>query len=410
MMDHKACQSWDRFSFLSCGRGSEPKGGAMILKACGGERGARQLGRRPAIRVVCLLAAFWVRAGGAWRTRGVEGAVLALPGFVELAEALQPSVVNITATYQIHEPPPGDPFEFFERFFQEGGRALPPRILEGQSRGSGFIISSDGEIITNHHVIEGASQVGVRLADGSFVDAEVVGTDPRTDLALLRIRPDQALTPAALGDSDVLKVGEWVIAIGNPFGLGHTVTAGIVSAKGRVIGAGPYDDFIQTDASINPGNSGGPLFNAEGEVVGINTIKGLGEGIGFAIPINLARNVVEQLRTHGRVVRAFLGVQIESLTPGLATSLGLEEGSQGALIREVIRNSPADQAGLRRGDVILSMNQDPLEDPRVFPRWVADRDVGETVTLEIVRGDGQGDVQRGDVDVTLAELPQPQRQ
>lgn len=381
----------------------------MILKACKGERGARQVGTRPAIRVVCLLAAFWMLAGMAWLTPGAGGAGPALPGFVGLAEELQPSVVNITATYQIEEPPPGDPFTFFERFFREGGRPLPPRILEGESRGSGFIISSEGEIITNHHVIEGASQVGVRLADGSFVGAEVVGTDPRTDLALLRIQPGQFLSPAALGDSDVLKVGEWVIAIGNPFGLGHTVTAGIVSAKGRVIGAGPYDDFIQTDASINPGNSGGPLFNTEGEVVGINTIKGLGEGIGFAIPINLAKNVVKQLRGHGRVVRAFLGVQIENLTPDLARALGLE-GSQGALIREVIRNSPADLAGLRRGDVILSMNQDPLEDPRTFPRWVADRNVGEIVTLEIVRGDEQGLVQRGDVDVTLAELPQPQRQ
>ena len=232
------------------------------------------------------------------------------PDFVRLADELKPAVVNISTSKTVHSQTPrfrGDPFfeDFFERFFP----GQPPSSRQQNSLGSGFIISAGGDILTNNHVVEGADEIEVTLADGRSFKATVSGRDPKLDLALLNIDTDADLPVARLGNSDTLRTGEWVMAIGNPFGLEQTVTVGIVSAKGRVIGAGPYDDFIQTDASINPGNSGGPLFNTDGEVVGINTaIIARGQGIGFAIPVNAASHVVAQLREEGRVIRGWLGV------------------------------------------------------------------------------------------------------
>ena len=233
---------------------------------------------------------------------------------------------------------------------------MPDRDLKQQSLGSGFIVDKEGYILTNNHVVEGADDIRVTLLDGRSYDAEVKGRDPKTDIALIRIKPENGLPVATLGDSDALLVGEWVVAIGNPFGFGHTVTAGVVSAKDRTIGAGPYDAFIQTDASINPGNSGGPLFNARGEVVGINSaIVSSGQGIGFAIPINMARSIMEQLREKGSVTRGWLGVQIQALTPELRESLSLSaEG--GALVAGVIKGDPAEKAGLKAGDVVVEFD------------------------------------------------------
>ncbi|GIX46403.1 MAG: hypothetical protein KatS3mg131_0614 [Candidatus Tectimicrobiota bacterium] len=287
--------------------------------------------------------------------------------FTELAEKLSPAVVNISAVHKearrgggfprfrspFGERPPfaPDPFrEFFERFFGEA----PPHAR--QSLGSGFVIHPSGLILTNDHVIEGAEAIKVILQDERQLEARILGRDPKTDLALLQVEPADPLPAVVLGDSDALRIGEWVMAIGNPFGLSHTVTVGIVSAKGRVIGAGQYDDFIQTDASINPGNSGGPLFNIRGQVVGINTaIIAGGTGIGFAIPINLAKEIVPQLYRSGKVTRGWLGVMIQKITPELAQALSLEE-AHGALVTEVVADSPAAQAGIERGDIIVAFD------------------------------------------------------
>jgi serine protease Do len=262
------------------------------------------------------------------------------PNFTDLAERLQHAVVNISTTQVVKGPQRGSrelplpsPFgergerdrleEFFERFFGGGGSQ---REMRRSSLGSGFIINKDGHIVTNNHVVENATDIKVSLSDKEEFDAKVVGRDPKTEVALIKIEAERDLPVAPLGDSDQLRVGEWVIAIGNPFGLGHTLTTGIASAKGRVIGASAFDDFIQTDASINPGNSGGPLFNLNGQVVGINTaIVATGQGIGFAIPINLAKEVLTQLREQGRVTRGWLGVQVQQMTPELAQSFGLEQ-------------------------------------------------------------------------------------
>ena len=249
--------------------------------------------------------------------------------------------------------PFGGEEDFFNHFFGQ----MPERDLKQQSLGSGFIVDKEGYILTNNHVVDGADDIRVTLLDGRSYDAEVTGRDPKTDIALIKIKPENGLPVATLGDSDALQVGEWVIAIGNPFGFGHTVTAGVVSAKDRTIGAGPYDAFIQTDASINPGNSGGPLFNARGEVVGINSaIVSSGQGIGFAIPINMAKNIMAQLRDKGSVTRGWLGVQIQALTPELRESLKLAaEG--GALVAGVIKGDPAEKAGLKAGDVVVRVRR-----------------------------------------------------
>jgi serine protease Do len=279
---------------------------------------------------------------------------------------------------------PEGPFgEFFERFFKE-----MPRIPENprtQGAGSGVIISKDGYILTNNHVVEGAKEVTVTLANQEEHEARVVGRDPKTDLAVLKIESKHALPAAGLGDSEQLRVGDWVVAIGNPFGLNHTVTSGIVSAKGRVIGAGPYDDFIQTDASINPGNSGGPLFNMSGEVVGINTaIIPQGQGIGFAIPVNTAKPLIPQLVSKGEVTRGYLGVSIQTITPDLAKALNLEE-RKGALVADVISGSPADKGGIERGDIIIAFNGKAVKDSHDLPAMVAATPVDEEVTVTALR-------------------------
>ncbi|MBI3091737.1 MAG: DegQ family serine endoprotease [Candidatus Tectomicrobia bacterium] len=315
------------------------------------------------------------------------GTVAAAPNFSELAARLSPSVVNVDTVLTVRPEWPGgkSPFappfgeEFFERFF-----GMRPPQQQRRGKGSGVIFSQDGYILTNNHVVEGADQVTVTLADGTKYPARVVGRDDKTDLGLLKIDKEVKLTAARLGDSDTLKVGEWVMAIGNPFGLGHTVTVGIVSAKGRIIGSGPYDDFIQTDASINPGNSGGPLFNTAGEVIGINTaIIAQGQGIGFAIPVNMAKDLLPGLR-QGRVVRGWLGVSIQTVTPELAEALQLK-ARKGALVAEVLSGSPAAQAGVRRGDVIVRFAGEEVDDSHTLPRLVARVAAGKSVSLEVIR-------------------------
>jgi serine protease Do len=274
-----------------------------------------------------------------------------------------------------------------------------PREQKRRSLGSGFLVSADGYILTNNHVVEKADEVTVTLLDKEEFKAKVVGTDPKTDIALIKIETSKKLPFVTLGDSDKLEIGEWVVAIGNPFGLGHTVTAGIVSAKGRIIGSGPYDDFIQTDASINPGNSGGPLFNLKGEVVGINTaiIQG-GQGIGFATPVQLARSVLDQLKDKGKVTRGWLGVYIQRLTPDVAEKLGVP-GKQGALVSDVTKEGPAEKAGVKSGDVIVAFNGKEIKDEHELPAVVASTKPGKKVDVKVVR-DGKEVV----IPVTVAEM------
>ncbi len=303
------------------------------------------------------------------------------PNFTALAKALQPAVVNIsTKQQQASRPSEDNPMEFFERFFGPRSRR---RRRPGQ--GSGFIVSADGYIVTNYHVIEDASDIKVTLTTRQQFDAKLIGGDEKTDLALLKIEAKETLPTVPAGNSDNLEVGEWVMAIGNPFGLGHTVTTGIVSAKGRTIGAGPYDDFIQTDASINPGNSGGPLFNMKGEVIGINTaIVPQGQGIGFAIPSNMALNILKQLSGQGKVTRGWLGVAIQQLSPELMQAFKLESNN-GALIADVIPDSPAKKAGLKRGDIIVGFNGDRVQESSELPRLVATMPPGTKATVDIIR-------------------------
>ncbi|HXG19885.1 MAG TPA: DegQ family serine endoprotease [Methylomirabilota bacterium] len=324
----------------------------------------------------------------------------ALPSLSETAKKASPAVVNISTTQKVERrrsprmgpgPMPGpnpfggeDPFEeFFRRFFPDRPPPGPSRSL-----GSGFIISEDGYIITNNHVVGDADKITVRLSDKEEYEAKVVGSDEKTDIALIKINVKHSLPTVPLGKSSDLQVGDWVIAIGNPFGLEQTVTAGIVSAKGRVIGAGPYDDFIQTDASINPGNSGGPLLNLKGEVVGINSAifsQGGGNiGIGFAIPIDLAKTIVAQLKEKGKVTRGWLGVAIQSVTPELAKSFGLKEPS-GALVAEVTKDGPAEKAGIERGDIIIAFNGMTIKDSHELPALVARTPVGEKAEVTVLR-------------------------
>ncbi|MFN2426829.1 MAG: DegQ family serine endoprotease [Candidatus Binatia bacterium] len=317
-----------------------------------------------------------------------------LPDFSALAEALAPSVVNISTESEESEAETQrrqmmDPFEGFQG----------PR----RSLGSGFVFDQQGYIITNAHVVEDASKIVVRLHDERELEAKVIGTDSKTDLAVIRIEGAENLVPVSLGDSDSLKVGEWVLAIGNPFGLDHTLTAGIVSAKGRRISRrNPYDDFIQTDAAINPGNSGGPLVNLSGQVVGINSAifsSGGGNiGIGFAIPVNMAREIVPQLKDEGHVTRGWLGVKIQPVDKDIAQSLGLAE-SKGALVAEVFKDSPASRAGVQVGDVIVSFDGTDVVKSADLPALVASTPVGKSAPLIVVRG---GD--RITVDVEVAKL------
>ena len=320
--------------------------------------------------------------------------------FVKLAAKLKPVAVNISTTKVIKRRrrsfthPYGrggdDPFggffgdDFLDRFFGE----RPQRDYKLRSLGSGFIIDKDGYIITNNHVIEGADEIKVRLSDKEEFDAKIIGRDVKTDVALIKIDPPNGLPVAKLGNSDELKVGEWVMAIGNPFGLDQTVTVGIVSAGGRRIGAGPYEDFIQTDAAINQGNSGGPLFNTRGEVVGVNTAifstSGGNIGIGFAIPVNMAKNVVGQLREKGRVVRGWLGVIVQTVTPELAESFGLEQKT-GALVADIEADGPADKAGIKKGDIILKFDGKEIGEMSDLPLIVAQTEIGKKAKVAIVR-------------------------
>jgi len=325
------------------------------------------------------------------------------PSFATIAKRTMPAVVNISTTSQRSgRGGSNDPIEeFFNRFFGES----TPKENSQRSLGSGILISKDGEILTNYHVIRNADTIKAKLADQTEYEGRLVGKDDRTDLALIKIRRSGGNMPfARLGSSSQLEVGDWVMAIGNPFGLEHTVTAGIVSAKGRVIGAGPYDNFIQTDASINPGNSGGPLINALGEVVGVNSAifsqSGGNIGIGFAIPIDLAKKVVEQLRKNGRVIRGWLGIRAQDVSPQLASSLGLTRSGEMSLVTEVAENSPAAEAGVKVGDVIVEYNGKSVPRSQDFPLLVADTLPGQKATLKIIR-----DKREQTVPVKIGELP-----
>jgi serine protease Do len=324
--------------------------------------------------------------------------------FAAVARRATPSVVNVFTSHRVKVTPfggppgPGDPFDDFFRQFFPG----MPREMEQKSLGSGVIVDRDGFIVTNHHVVANADEIQVKLSDTRSFPAELVGSDPRTDVALIRVR-GKNLPLAQLGNSDDLGVGDWVLAIGNPFGLEETVTAGIVSAKERVIGAGPFDNFIQTDASINPGNSGGPLIDIDGKVVGVNSAiysrSGGSIGIGFAIPINLAMQVVDQLRSNRRVVRGWLGVAMQDVTPELARSFGLPN-EEGALISDIYRGGPAHRAGIRRGDVVVGFNGQHVKNSRELARWVTQIPIGSPVKIGVLR-----EGSRQTFEVTVVEAP-----
>lgn len=329
--------------------------------------------------------------------------------FADLAERASPAVVNVSTTKVVRRPQgpgmphlgPRDPFfdEFFERFFDG-----VPREQQQKSLGSGFIMNKDGTILTNSHVVAGADEIKVTLADGRSFDAKVVGLDEKTDIAVIRVAAKADLPTVPLGDSDKIRPGDWVMAIGNPFGLEHTVTVGVASATGRVIGGGPYAKFIQTDASINPGNSGGPLFNVRGEVIGINTmIFAAGQGIGFAIPINLAKQLAPQLVEKGKVTRGWLGVSIQDITPELAKSFELKS-EEGALLAEVFSSSPAAKAGLQRGDIVVMFDGQKIKDPYDLSLAVGNTLVGKKVEIEVLR---KGEQKKFQVDVGTQEEVAP---
>ncbi len=315
--------------------------------------------------------------------------------FADLAQKINPSVVNISTTKifktkGFHHPFMGenDPFRFFfgDDFFKKFFGGQMPREFKQRSLGSGFIIDPEGYILTNNHVVAKADKIVVKLESGKEYKAKIVGTDPKTDVALIKIKANKPLKAVNLGDSGKIRVGDWVIAIGNPFGLSHTVTAGIISAKGRVIGSGPYDDFLQTDASINPGNSGGPLIAMDGTVIGINTaIIASGQGIGFAIPINIAKRIVPQLKATGHVVRGWLGVYIQDITPELGKKFGLKESQKGVLISKVFDGSPAQKGGLKQGDIIIKYDGRPVHSSHELAILVGQTKVGKKVDIEILR-------------------------
>ncbi len=316
--------------------------------------------------------------------------------FSELAENASPAVVNIsiekTITNNLRSfqrprrgPNGRDPFEdFFEKFFgDQHGQQGPKRKTSGL--GSGFIIDKKGFIVTNNHVVEGADKITVKLQNGKEYDATTIGLDPNTDLAIIKIESKKALPYLEFGNSETLKVGEWVVAIGSPFGLAHTVTAGIVSAKGRVIGAGPYDNFIQTDASINPGNSGGPLLDMNGKVIGINTaIISSASGIGFAVPVNMAQDVIAQLKNKGEVTRGWLGVAIQDIDDEIADYYGVKKDS-GVLITNVFPGDPADNAGIQPKDIIIELNGKKITSTRQLTRNVAKLSIGDKIKVKIIR-------------------------
>ncbi|HYA03744.1 MAG TPA: Do family serine endopeptidase, partial [Syntrophobacteria bacterium] len=326
--------------------------------------------------------------------------------FVRVAEMVTPSVVNISTVTtgkarnpsEQFRPFGNDPFfrDFFDRFF-EG----MPRQHRQTSLGSGVIIDKGGLILTNNHVIKDADEITVKFANKQEAKGKIVGTDPKTDLAVIRVSTKEDLPVVALGNSDALHVGQWAIAIGNPFGLDHTLTVGVISATGRSeVGIAAYENFIQTDASINPGNSGGPLLNIRGEVIGINTaIVASGQGIGFAIPVNMARKVMDDLVKKGKVTRGWLGVGIQPLTPELAKSFALS-ADEGILVNQVMPKSPAEAAGLKTGDLILSVDGRPVKDPRELQRIIAETEIGKSLAFTILR-----DKTKQTVKVQVGEMP-----
>lgn len=335
--------------------------------------------------------------------------------FAPLVEKLAPSVVNISTTAvkksnggdeREFRLPPGSPLEeFFRRFGEEFNRRGPPSPHKNDngdkprqkvsSLGSGFIISKDGLIVTNNHVVSGADEIQVRLEDTTTHKATIIGLDSKTDLALLKIEVNHDLPAVRFGDSDKMRVGDWVMAIGSPFGLGGTVTAGILSARSRNINQGPYDDFFQTDAAINRGNSGGPMFNLDGEVIGVNTAifspSGGSVGIGFAISSNLVQNVISQLKKYGKTRRGWIGVQIQTVTPEIAEGLGLDE-PRGALVSRLTQKGPAEKAGIQAGDVIVSFNNNDVTTMPELPRIVASTEIGSKVPVTVWRDGKEVDV------------------
>jgi serine protease Do len=352
-------------------------------------------------------------------TRTHAGTLQQHPGsFSALIKQVKPAVVNIATSgnnampngmrqfeFQMPELPQGSPFgDFFQHFFDnmpqspEGGQGF-----ETKGAGSGFIISADGYIVTNHHVIDDASEIEVVMDDGSRFDATVKGIDSKTDLALLKIESDKPLPYVSFGDSDSADVGDWVVAVGNQFGLGGSATAGIISARGRDIQSGPFDDFLQIDAPINRGNSGGPLFDTQGRVIGINTAiyspSGGNVGIGFAIPSNMAKDIVAELKNNGTVARGWLGVEIQPVTEEIAASLGLED-ARGALVANVVEDSPASRSGFRVGDVILNMDGKPVAEFKDLPRLVAATTAGSKTVFDVYR---DGDKQK--VKVEIGSMP-----
>jgi len=352
-----------------------------------------------ALGLALTLTAGWLLPGEA-QPRPAPSAAATTGSFAKLAEAVKPAVINVSSRSKAAsgrtplEEHDGE--DFYKRFFGDAPERMPRRGL-----GSGVIIDPSGIALTNAHVVDGASSIEAVTVDGAKHTAKVLGLDKKTDLAVLQLDGGTKRFPfVALGDSDEAQVGDWVIAVGAPFGLQATVTSGIISAKARQIGAGPYDEFIQTDAAINPGNSGGPLVNMRGEVVGINTaiVRG-GSGIGFAIPSNLAKRVASELRASGKVTRGWLGVSLQQMTSDLATSFGVKE-AKGALVSNVAPDSPAARAGLKSGDVILEFNGKKVDDPSALARTVASAKPGETGKLTVWR-----DRQQTTVDVKLGEIP-----
>ncbi len=376
----------------------------------------RLFDRRPARRAVAaILLGGALAAGGAYhvgalQASGAPAAVAAaLPSLAGTIERVTPAVVNIRVEKSLKAEMPAGPQEFMRRFF--GDRApWPEKWRDWQPAtgvGSGFIISADGHIVTNHHVVAGAKEIAVTFHNKQKLPARLVGADPKTDLALLKVEAEEALPYVAFGDSRQVRVGDWVVAVGNPFGLGHSATAGIVSARGRQIGAGPYDDFLQISAPINRGNSGGPTFNLQGEVIGVNTAifspNGGSVGIGFAVPAELAGDIVAELKASGAVERGRLGVRIQHVGDDLAAGLGLEK-PEGALVASVDPSGPAADAGIEPGDVILEVDGKRVGEMRRLPRMIAERDPGETVALRFWR-----DGAEAGVEVTLAAMPASDR-
>ncbi|MGO1078026.1 DegQ family serine endoprotease [Inquilinus sp. CA228] len=376
---------------------------------------ARAAGETALLRwaATVLVAGAMLMAAAALMSVGARAAP-APDSFADLAEKLVPAVVNISTTQKVQDGqdlpempqfPPGSPFdEFFRDFFNRRGQGgeRPQRPRNATALGSGFIVRANGFIVTNYHVIEGAEEITVVLHDNTSLEAKLIGRDDKTDLAVLKVETDKPLPFVDFGDSDVMRVGDWVLAIGNPFGLGGTVTAGIISARSREINAGPYDDFLQTDAAINRGNSGGPMFNMDGQVIGINTAiyspSGGSVGIGFAIPSSLARGVIDQIIEFGRTKRGWLGVRIQSVTPEIAESLGLQK-PEGALVAGVTEGGPAAKAGIESGDVILQFDGKPISESRRLPRVVADTPVDKQTSVTVWRKGA-----RKDLPVTLGEL------